>query len=157
MQNNIFDNEMTFGEKLENVKYFKREAIYGIVIGNNGKIAAVKTPKGYFLPAGGIEDNENHIQCLKREFMEETGYEIEVEKYIGRSSLYHNSKSNRCLYAIGFFYFVSLKDRKNGGIEDDHELIWLESQECINSLSLEHQSWAVSKAMSLNQAEPCER
>ncbi|GEM_PF-5277351 len=81
MQKNILDiNEITFGEKLKNTTYFERKAVYGIVF-DEGKIAAVKTPKGYFLPGGGIERNENHTQCLEREFMEETGYEIEVGRY----------------------------------------------------------------------------
>ncbi|HAQ41723.1 MAG TPA: DNA mismatch repair protein MutT [Clostridiales bacterium] len=151
MQKNILDiNEITFGEKLKNITYFERKAVYGIVF-DEGKVAAVKTPKGYFLPGGGIEKNENHTQCLEREFMEEAGYEIEVGRYIGRSSLYHRSKSKRYIYAIGFFYYASLKDKINDGIEDDHELIWMDPKECISSLALEHQSWAVSKSISLSR------
>lgn len=148
MQKDYFnEDEVTFGEKLDNVDYFERKAVYGIVISDEGKIAIIKTPRGYFLPGGGIENNENHEQCLEREFMEEIGYEIKIGNYIGRSSFYHKSKTYRYLHAIGFFYFANLKNKISNGIEKDHELVWLEPNECINGLFLEHQSWAVSKAI----------
>lgn len=144
-------NDIIFGEKLEDVEYFERPAVYGIVFNSDGKIATIKTPRGYFLPGGGIEKNENHKQCLEREFMEETGYEIDFGNYIGKSSLYHKSKSNRYIFSIGFFYYAELKNKKNNGIEEDHELVWLEPNECINNLNLEHQSWAVTKALNKNK------
>lgn len=147
---NIFNvDEITFGEKLENTEYFQRMAVYGIVISSEGKIATIETPRGYFLPGGGIENNENHEMCLKREFLEETGYEITVGKYIGRASLYHISKNYRYMHGIGFFYFANLNYKKNNGIEKDHKLIWLEPSECTNGLFLKHQSWATAKAMSI--------
>lgn len=152
MQNNSLDfDEATFGEKLENIEYFERIAVYGIVINEEGKIAIIKTPRGYFLPGGGIEGSESHEQCLKREFMEETGYQITVENYIGRSSLYHVSKTYRYSHGTGYFYFATLTQKKNNGIEEDHKLIWLEPAECINGLYLEHQSWAVAKAMNIKR------
>lgn len=146
---NLNVDEVTFGEKLGNVDYFDRKAVYGIVISSEGKIATIKTPRGYFLPGGGIEDNESHEMCLKREFLEEIGYDITVGNYIGRSSLYHISKTYKYMHGIGFFYFADLIYKKNNGIEKDHKLIWLEPSECINSLFFEHQSWATAKAMSI--------
>lgn len=147
---NIFNvDEKTFGEKLENTEYFQRKAVYGVVISSEGKIATIETPGGYFLPGGGIENNESHENCLKREFLEETGYEIIFGNYIGRSSLYHISKNSKYMHGIGFFYFVDLYYKKNNGIEEDHKLIWLEPTECINGLFFKHQSWATAKAMSI--------
>lgn len=149
MQDILDVDEIILGEKVNNVDYYERKAVYGIVINNEIKIATIKTPKGYFLPGGGIENDENNQQCLEREFMEETGYEIKVGEYIGNASLYHISKSNRHVYGIGFFYFVDLIERKNNGIEDDHTLIWLEPNECIDKLNLGHQSWAARRAMKI--------
>lgn len=150
MEKDLLDaDEKTFGEKLENIDYFERNAVYGIVINSEGKVATIKTPRGYFLPGGGIEGNESHEMCLKREFLEETGYEITIGNYVGRSSLYHISKTYRYLHGTGFFYFAEMNIKKNNGIEKDHKLVWLESSECINSLFLEHQSWAVAKAMNI--------
>lgn len=152
MQDNKLNiDEITFGENLENVEYFERKAVYGIAINEEEKIATIKTPRGYFLPGGGIEENESHEACLNREFMEETGFEIKIGNYIGRSSLYHISKTYRYVHGIGFFYFVELTNKKNKGIEEDHTLKWIDTNECINKLFLEHQSWAVKKAMSMKK------
>jgi 8-oxo-dGTP diphosphatase len=59
---NTFEDEKTFGEKLENVNYIERIGIYGIFINDEGKIATIKTPTGYFLPGGGIDEGESRKQ-----------------------------------------------------------------------------------------------
>ncbi|HEY8890342.1 MAG TPA: NUDIX domain-containing protein [Clostridium sp.] len=136
-----------FGEKLNGVNYIDRAGVYGIAINDEDKIATIKTPTGYFLPGGGIENGETHKECLEREFIEETGYEISIENYIGKASLYHISKANQYLHGIGYFYIVNLKCKTNEKIEEDHELLWIEIGECIKCLFLEHQAWAVAEAL----------
>ncbi|MBZ9689361.1 NUDIX domain-containing protein [Clostridium estertheticum] len=141
------DDEKVFGEKLNDVNYIDRGAVYGIVINDEGKIATIKTPTGYFLPGGGIEDEETHRECLEREFIEETGYKIKIGRNIGKASLYHLSKINQYLHGIGYFYFVNLESKTSNKIEEDHQLLWIESGNCIKCLFLEHQAWAVSEAL----------
>lgn len=144
------DDEKVFGEKLNGVSYIDRSGVYGIVINVEGKIATIKTPTGYFLPGGGIKSGETHKQCLEREFIEEMGHEVAIEKYIGKSSLYHISKTNHYLHGIGYFYMVNLKSMTNKKIEEDHELIWIEPDECVKVLFLEHQAWSVLEALKFN-------
>ena len=76
-----------FGEKLEGIEYTDRIGVYGIVFNNEGKIALIMTPGGYFLPGGGIENTESHRMCLHREFMEETGYKSFLWKKCSRKSI----------------------------------------------------------------------
>jgi 8-oxo-dGTP diphosphatase len=149
IDSNFDIDDKIFGEKLENIEYIDRRAVYGIVINDEGEIAVIKTPTGYFLPGGGIENSETYVECLQREFVEETGYEAEVEKFIGRASLYHTSKTNQYLRGIGYFYTASLKFETSYKVEMDHELLWVEPDQCIKCLFLEHQAWAVSKALGL--------
>lgn len=141
------DDGKIFGEKLEGVEYIKRVGVYGITFNKEGKVAVIKTPKGYYLPGGGMENKETHDECIKREFIEETGYEIEVGKYINKFSLYHKTKDDAYLYLIGYFYIVSLKDKTNAITEQDHELVWVESTEAIKCLNAKHQKYAVSEAL----------
>ncbi|WP_186430416.1 NUDIX domain-containing protein [Clostridium sp. BSD9I1] len=148
MIENILNNdEKIFGKKLDGVGYIDRIAVYGIVTDGEGKVAVIKTPAGYFLPGGGMENEETHKECIEREFIEETGYKIEIQKFIGRASLYHISKTKQYLRGIGYFYIVSLENYYAAPIEKDHKLIWLEPNECIKSLFLEHQAWAVSESL----------
>jgi 8-oxo-dGTP diphosphatase len=142
-------DEKVFGVRLDEVEYRNRSAVYGIATSKGGEIAVIKTPGGFFLPGGGIEGAENHVECLQREFLEETGYEIETINFIGRASLYHIARTNECIHGIGYFYTVNLRGNTGCKIEKDHELQWLEAEECIKGLFLEHQSWAVSKALGL--------
>ena len=145
--NAVNSDQKVFGEKIDGVEYINRVGVYGIVIDNEGKIATIKTPTGYFLPGGGIEDGETHKECIEREFIEETGFEVSIEKYIGKSSLYHISKTNKYLHGIGYFYIVNLKSMTNKKVEEDHELIWIEPVECVKGLFLKHQAWAVSETL----------
>ena len=57
-----------FGEKLK-TNYRDREGVYLICV-NEGKIAVVKTPKGFFLLGGGLEEGENAENCIIRECIE---------------------------------------------------------------------------------------
>ncbi|MBZ9621439.1 NUDIX domain-containing protein [Clostridium sp. FP2] len=140
-------DEKVFGEKLNGVNYIDRTGVYGIVINYDGKIATIKTLSGYFLPGGGIESGETNEECLEREFIEETGYRIKIGRYIGKASLYHTSKTNKYLHGIGYFYFVNLESKTSNKIEEDHQLLWIEPEECIKGLFLEHQAWSVSEAL----------
>lgn len=141
--------DMVFGKKIDGETYDTREGVYGILFRDN-KVGVIKTSTGYFLPGGGIEDGESHMQCLKREFIEETGYDIDIRSYIGRASKFHFSNIYfRHRYLIGNFYFVDLKEKIAEKIEKDHELLWLSQNDAIRKLFLENQKWAVEKAIDI--------
>jgi 8-oxo-dGTP diphosphatase len=140
-----------FGERLEGINYVERTGVYGVTFNDVGNIAVVKIPIGYFLPGGGIEQNETHQQCVEREFLEEIGYTITLEKFICKASYYHFSRHLKYyMHVIGYFYNVKLVSKVNNGIEEDHQLTWMEPERCIKELELEHQSWAVSQAILLH-------
>lgn len=143
-------NSNVFGVKIEGHDYRDRVGVYGIVYNCEGKIAIIKTQAGYFLPGGGIENVESHIKCLQREFLEETGYEIEVMNYIGKATLYHKTKTEQYICGIGHFYFAKLKDKVSNNIEPDHEMIWKEPKKYVKKMFLEHQAWAISKSLMSN-------
>ena len=140
-----------FGEKIDGIEYRDRIGVYGICFNKEGKVGTIKKIDKYFLPGGGVEMNENYEQCLKRELIEETGYEIEIKDYIGEAILYHQSRTKRYLRGIGYFYVIDLLSLTDKKIEEDHELVWLESEECIKLLLLEYHSWAVKQAVKLKE------
>jgi 8-oxo-dGTP diphosphatase len=141
------DNEKAFGEKLDGISYVAREGTYGVVFNDMGQVAVVKNPFGYFLPGGGIEEGESLEECLIREFIEETGYSINIKNFIGKASKYYFSEAfNHYRHPIGFFYVVDLEQRVTDSIEKDHELLWMDPFESANFLH-EHQVWAINEAI----------
>lgn len=60
-----------------------REAVRGVVL-KDGKIGVVRFSKinAILFPGGGVDPNEDLEDALKREFLEETGYPIKVNKLV---------------------------------------------------------------------------
>ncbi|MGS0973164.1 MAG: NUDIX domain-containing protein [Candidatus Izemoplasmataceae bacterium] len=137
-----------FGIKKDELIYIDREAVYGLLI-VDGKIAIIKTPRGHFLPGGGVEQNESFKECLCREMTEETGYEVEVREYLGKSVLYDKSPKDNVYYNMfGNFYLVSITG-VGKKIETDHEVVFLTPKTAIDYLKLAHQKWAIEKLLEL--------
>ena len=65
---------ITLGKKFDG-KFGFRETCFGIYEKEN-KILLVKKDNQYSLVGGGIDNDETKEQCLRREFLEETGYSI---------------------------------------------------------------------------------
>lgn len=85
-----------------------RIRVCGICIENN-KILLVKhiisNEKFIWIPpGGGLEFGENVIDCLKREFLEETGLMINIGKFLCLNEYIENK-----LHAIELFFIVSIK------------------------------------------------
>lgn len=135
---------LVFGEKIVGQEYRARPAVYGLLINDTNQIGIIKTPRGNFLPGGGVENEESHSQCLEREFVEEIGYVIEVGNFIGEAILYGFSPiSESYLKMVGYFYEVSFAGVKGEKVEEDHELVWLDVLTADQSMLLEHQAWAI--------------
>ena len=146
------DNNV-FGEIIPGVDYTPRQGAYGLLMNGKGQLALVKlpSPATYFLPGGGIEAGEDHVQCLIREFEEETGLVIKVNKFLGTSIQYLLTKSlNRYFKIIGHMYYCESMGEKGEKIEADHELVWVEPNEALDIMSMANQRWAVEKILSLS-------
>lgn len=139
--------EKSFGEKKENINYTDRVGAYAVIFSGN-KIAVVKTSTGYFLLGGGIDALENYEECIKRECLEEAGLSIKVNDFICKGDSYRWSDTLKYyMHIIGYFYFADLIEKSAEPTEEDHELVWLDIEDCCEKLFLEHQAWAVKQAV----------
>lgn len=69
--------------------YF-RETCRGIIIrGDEILMSHERVPDCWTLPGGGIEDNETHEECCRREVLEETGSIVSVGEYLVTISEYY--------------------------------------------------------------------
>ncbi|OCA81613.1 DNA mismatch repair protein MutT [Bacillus sp. FJAT-27225] len=139
-----------FGEKVEGKQYVHRPAVYGVMFNEKKEIGIIECGGKYFLPGGGLEGQETHEECLKRENIEEIGLESEIGAFIGRAQRYFVSTLDHIYYlSDGYFYFCEPGARSYDPLEDDHTLVWMGPTEAINCLFHEHQSWAVQEAVKL--------
>ena len=141
---------ITFGQKEDAIEYIKRPAVYALMFnGQKDKIAIIQTGDGkYFLPGGGIENNETHEECMKREALEEMGMEIELGHFIGCAQRYFFSTNEYKYYlSEGHFYLCEIGKKVSEPTEEDNFLIWVEPIQAAENLFHEHQRWAVNEAL----------
>ena len=121
-----------------------RSGIYGITINIDGKVMIVKNRLGLFLPGGGSKPRESHEETLKREFIEETGYDIKVGRRLETLSWYIDTPDYyfKQVFNTGIFYEVELKERVSTIVEENHEVLFIDGEKATN-LHSDAQMWAV--------------
>jgi 8-oxo-dGTP diphosphatase len=143
--------KLIFGEKIDNLNYKIRKGVYAVIFNStNDKVLTVQTSNGhYFLPGGGIEHNELHEDCLKREMLEETGYEVVIGSFIGQAMKYFFSTKNEPLLSDGYFYLAKLLNKVQEPLEYNHDLKWIRVEHIEELLFHEHQVWAVKEGLKI--------
>ena len=132
-----------FGTK-ENAKYLDREGAY-LIPYRDGRIGVVKTPKGYFLLGGGLETGESHLECIKRECLEEVGCTPCVEKMLCSAEAYAVHSIIGYFHPIQTYYVGRLLEQETIPIETDHVLCWMEYDQIKGQLFAEMQNWALEQ------------
>lgn len=132
-----------FGTK-ENVEYLHREGAYLIPCINN-QVGVVKTPKGYFFLGGGLENEESHLDCIKRECIEEAGCVPCVEGKICSAEAYMKHPTIGYFHPTQTYYFGKLLDIEFAPTEADHILCWIEYDQLKGKMFLEMQNWALEQ------------
>ncbi len=84
--------------------------VYGILLDENKRVLlSDEFIRGdYFtkFPGGGLELGEGTRDCLKREFKEETGLDVNVGEHIYTTDYYQQSAFNASDQIISIYYFV---------------------------------------------------
>lgn len=122
-----------------------REAARAVVFDDKGFTPLLFVSKHNYhkLPGGGIEEGEDKMEGLRRELLEETGCEIEVEKEIGqiieyRSAIKFNWRDN--LKQTSYCYLGKITKKNNlpnfdkGEIAEGFKLGWYSLDEALQTL-----------------------
>lgn len=84
--------------------------VYGILLDSNKKVlVSDEYIRGSFFtkfPGGGLEFGEGTRDCLKREFKEEKGLEVEIGEHIYTTDFFQISAFNNNDQIISIYYFV---------------------------------------------------
>lgn len=88
--------------------------VYGILKDEQNRVlVSDEFIRGHFFtkfPGGGLEFGEGTRDCLKREFKEETGLDIEVKEHIYTTDFFQISAFNQVDQIISIYYFVEAKN-----------------------------------------------
>lgn len=124
--------------------YYNRPGAYAVISNYHGQIAVIKSGDGYFLPGGGIDVGETTVEAVKREILEEIGYEVTGLAKIGEAVEFIEARADGRVYRIeSTFFSAEIGARVSEGIEIDHKLIWLARIEAEKLLRRRSQAEAV--------------
>ena len=144
-------NTLQFGSKHEGVDYFDRPGAYAVILNGNREIGIVEHNGHYFLPGGGIEEDENEIQALHREIREETGLEVKIERHLGNANEFQRSFDKKTNFnQIGYFYECSVITDHKDQLDLLHVFKWVRFEDVKEKPLRESHEWALDLAMRIS-------
>src|SRR5688500_15254353 len=101
--------------------------VYGILINEKDEVLLVNETMGGFsftkFPGGGLEFCEGIADCLKREFSEETGLEITLNRHLYTTDFFQQSAFRKTDQLISVYYLVkAAKDPIDINLQDQTDL-----------------------------------
>lgn len=127
-----------FGIKSVPMKELKqRFGARGIVFNDNQEIAILymKNKNAYKLIGGGIENNEQPVEAFKREVLEEIGYKIKIDEYLGtidEIKSHINFKQTSYVYVSHIIENIGHTNFTKEEIDGGAEILWIEIDDAIN-------------------------
>lgn len=142
-----------FGQAVAGLDYRERAAAFGVVENALGQIALVEVTKPgkppYFdLPGGAVESGETESQAVVREFGEETGLIVAVDRLIVTVSQFFLKSDGEPVRNVGGVHGARAVGEDTAlKVEDDHRLVWLDPRDAVVALRHDAHAWAVAAWM----------
>ncbi len=141
---------ITLGEKFVNRKFDFRETCFGICERYGKILLTKKTKKNEIaMVGGGIEQCETHEDCLKREFLEESGYTIESIDELCVVDCFWLAGGEWPMESLANFYVVKLSKKAEIPTEDGHEPVWVPIDEVENLLPLPYHKEGIRQYLAM--------
>lgn len=89
--------------------------VYGLLIDQGNILLSDERLNDFYFtkfPGGGLEFGEGSRECLKREFKEELGIEVEVKEHFYTTDFFVASAFNAEQQVISIYYFASAKNQE---------------------------------------------
>jgi 8-oxo-dGTP diphosphatase len=132
-----------FGTRIAGYRYRVRPSAYALVRDEAGRIAIVRAARGWFLPGGGIEANEDAYQAVTREAREECGLVIEPRRRVADAiQIVHSPAGHTGVDKVSVFVEAVVVGYASA-TEPDHELAWVSIADAVGRLSYQSHKWAV--------------
>ena len=133
---------INIGEK-KDTKYGFRETCFGIVV-ENDKLMVVKKDGQLSLIGGGIDQNETHEQCIRREFLEESGYTISNKQEVVCIDCFWLAGNKWPLESLANIYVVEVDpSTKVKPLEENHTIEYIDLLKAEELLPLPYHKKAI--------------
>lgn len=145
---------LQFGQTAPGLAYRERATVHGICVDAEGRVALARIGTGPFefdLPGGGLEPTENEAAALCREFLEETGLTVEVDRLLGRAGQFWISQGDP-RNSLSAFYTVRQKAPPQTPQEPDHALVWMPPEQALRAVRHEAHAWVLLRWLRAGQA-----
>ncbi|MFP7736706.1 NUDIX domain-containing protein [Priestia aryabhattai] len=138
-----------FGVQEDGEPYINKIGSYAVIYDNrDSRIALIKNDKGnYFLPGGGLENDESLEDCIKRECREEAGLEVNIQKFIGSAKQYFKSPNDHKYYLNEGHFYMCEQLSKQIPLEENNTLLWVKPSVAVKILVHDHHKWAISQLL----------
>lgn len=134
--------KIEIGKKFKDNNYKFRETCFGIVF--DGKDFFLTSKNGEIsLIGGGVEKDESHLDCLKREFIEESGLTIKEIKEFITIDCFWVTRENKEMESLANFYIVNVDKKINEPTEKESKLVKTCMSEITEKIVLPYQKKAI--------------
>lgn len=124
----------------------RRVTAYAIIRNATGSVAVVRTPKGIFLPGGGVEDDESPTNAVHREVREECALALRLGDWRTRAIEFVRSPTERKTFEKrSTFFDATVTATYPDAVELDHELEWLTVDDAAAMLTPPSHRWAIAQ------------
>lgn len=135
-----------FGERAGVAAWSPRPSAYAIAFDDRDRVAVVETPKGTFLPGGGIDPGESAEMTAVRETREECGLDIRPTWFVGRAvDLVIDAEQHAGFEKISTFVAADVLGATGGAHEADHILVWTDAAAAARVLTRAGHVWAIEE------------
>jgi 8-oxo-dGTP diphosphatase len=138
-----------FGSPRPGRDHKPRPGAYGVVFDAEGRLLVVEEFGRLYLPGGGLDPGETPEQALHREFAEETGFTVAIDRVLGEAREYVADETPGVANAFNkhcYLYAVRLTGGTGVPTIDSNKPNWVAVTEALVDLSNQAHRWAVRRA-----------
>jgi 8-oxo-dGTP diphosphatase len=141
------------GTRVEGCPYLVRPSAYALVRNAGGDVAVIQTPRGSYLPGGGVEAHETPEETVQREAREEGGLILKLRTSIGEAiEIVYSAEENACFEKKSVFIEAEVIGEVQSR-ERDHELVWVSLDHAVSLLSHGSHRWALRRYPQANTSQ----
>ncbi len=132
-----------FGKQIEGREPRERRGAYGIAI-SEGRLLVVEYKRRLYLPGGALTETETPEQALRREVLEETGYEVARAAPLAQAGQYVDSEEGYFNKLCAFFA-IETGERVRNYYSPGHSPEWVTIDDAVPGIAEDASAWAVQR------------